>query len=254
MSHIDWLGLTGKCVAVAGAGGLGTAVAIGFAEAGAKVLVVDRDEERLEKLAVDPVFQSAGGLTVALDLSKAGSGATVVDRAVTLLGGLDVAVHCIGVNDRRPIVEFSEEDWSRIVDINLSTGFRIAQAAGRHMRRQKSGSIIFFSSVSGLLAHKNHGPYAATKGGINQLMRVMASEWAAEGITVNAVAPGYVETPLTEEYLDKPGVREELTRLVPAGRLGTPEEVVGPILFLASPRSSFITGHVMYIDGGRTLV
>jgi gluconate 5-dehydrogenase len=173
---------------------------------------------------------------------------------VTLLGGLDVAVHCVGVNDRRPIVDFSEEDWSRIVDINLSTGFRIAQAAGRHMRRQKSGSIIFFSSVSGLLAHKNHGPYAATKGGINQLMRVMASEWAAEGITVNAVAPGYVETPLTEEYLDKPGVREELTRLVPAGRLGTPEEVVGPILFLASPRSSFITGHVMYIDGGRTLV
>jgi gluconate 5-dehydrogenase len=254
MSHNDWLGLKGKCVTIAGAGGLGTAVAIGFVEAGAKVLVVDRDEERLEKLAVDPVFQSGGGLTVALDLSKAGSGATVVDHAVTLLGGLDVAVHCIGVNDRRPVVDFSEEDWSRIVDINLSTGFRIAQAAGRHMRRQKSGSIIFFSSVSGLLAHKNHGPYAATKGGINQLMRVMASEWAAEGITVNAVAPGYVETPLTEEYLDKPGVREELTRLVPAGRLGTPEEVVGPILFLASPRSSFITGHVMYIDGGRTLV
>ncbi|MCX2746817.1 SDR family NAD(P)-dependent oxidoreductase [Arthrobacter sp. MI7-26] len=254
MSSPDWLGLAGKKVLVAGAGGLGSAVATGFAEAAANVLVIDRDEERLEKIAVEPAFQAAGGHTLVADLSTGDSGTSVVEHALKVLGGLDVVVHSIGINDRRPVLDFSEEDWWRIVDTNLSTGFRLAQAAGRHMLGQKDGRIIFFSSVSGLLAHKNHAPYAATKGGINQLMRVMAAEWAGEGITVNAVAPGYVETPLTEAYLDKPGVRENLVSLVPAGRLGTPDEVVGPILFLASPHASFVTGHVMYIDGGRTLV
>ncbi len=254
MSDLGWLGLTGKKVLVVGAGGLGSAAAVGFAEVEASVLVVDRDEERLEKLAVESAFQAAGGQTHVADLATANSGTSVVEHALKVLGGLDVVVHSIGINDRRPVLDFSEEDWRRIVDTNLSTGFRLAQAAGKHMVDQKGGRIIFFSSVSGLLAHKNNGAYAATKGGINQLMRVMAAEWASEGITVNAVAPGYVETPLTEAYLEEPGVRERLVSLVPAGRLGTPDEVVGPILFLASPHASFVTGHVLYIDGGRTLV
>jgi NAD(P)-dependent dehydrogenase (short-subunit alcohol dehydrogenase family) len=104
------------------------------------------------------------------------------------------------------------------------------------------------------LAHKNHGSYAASKGGLNQLMRVMAAEWAAMGVTVNAVAPGYIETPLTTDHLKQLGVREDLVRLVPAERLGLPEEVAGPTLFLASRQANFVTGHVLYVDGGRTLV
>src|SRR3954452_23828956 len=111
------------------------------------------------------------------------------------------------------------------------------------------GRMVFVSSVSALLAHPHHAPYAATKGGINQMMRVMAREWAGSGVTVNAVAPGYIETNLTAAHLAKPGVRAGLTSLVPAGRLGTPAEVVGPILFLSSPQSGFVTGHVMYVDG-----
>jgi NAD(P)-dependent dehydrogenase (short-subunit alcohol dehydrogenase family) len=113
---------------------------------------------------------------------------------------------------------------------------------------------VFLSSVSGLLAHARHAPYAATKGGVNQLCRVMAREWAASGVSVNAVAPGYTETELTRAYLDKPGVRDELTALVPAGRLGTASDLAGPVLFLCSAQSAFVTGHVMYVDGGRTLV
>jgi NAD(P)-dependent dehydrogenase (short-subunit alcohol dehydrogenase family) len=108
--------------------------------------------------------------------------------------------------------------------------------------------------VAGLLAHKYHEPYAATKGGINQMMRVMANEWAASGVTVNALAPGYIETPLTAEHLKKPGVRPALEALVPAGRLGVVEDVVGPALFLASRHAAFVTGHIMYVDGGRTLI
>ena len=243
-----WLGLRGARVVVAGAGGIGAECIRGFAAAGAGVLAVDRDAARLAEV------ESAEVTGLAADLTEPGSGERAVAEAQARLGGVDVLLHCVGVNDRRPVLEFSEADWERVVRTNLFSAFGIAQAAGRAMVAAGSGRVVFLSSVSGLLAHKKHGPYAASKGGLNQLMRVMAAEWAGSGVTVNAVAPGYVETPLTADYLAQPGIREGLQSLVPAGRLGVPAEVVGPVLFLASPHASFITGHVLYIDGGRTLV
>jgi gluconate 5-dehydrogenase len=123
------------------------------------------------------------------------------------------------------------------------------------MREQGDGRIVFFSSVAGRMGHKHHGPYAATKGGINQLTRVMAHEYAEHGVTVNAVAPGYMDTELTRAYLaEDPRRREALISLIPARRFGRLQEVVDPVLFLASSRASFITGQIMYIDGGRTVV
>jgi gluconate 5-dehydrogenase len=116
------------------------------------------------------------------------------------------------------------------------------------------GRMIFLSSVSGLLAHAHHAPYAATKGGLNQLVRVMAREWAPRGVTVNAVAPGYIETDLTRDYLAQPSIREDLVSLVPAGRLGTSTEVADAVSFLASDRAAFVTGHILYVDGGRILI
>ena len=144
--------------------------------------------------------------------------------------------------------------WDRIVRLNLSSAFFAGRAAGRLMTKTGRGSMVFFSSVSSQLAHLHHAPYAASKGGLDQLVKVMAREWAPSGVTVNAVAPGYTETDLTREYLAKPGKRQEMTALVPAGRLGLPDDVVGAVLFLLSPRAAFITGQVLYIDGGRTLV
>ena len=119
---------------------------------------------------------------------------------------------------------------------------------------QRYGRMVFVSSVSGLIAHPDHAPYAATKGGMNQMLRVMAREWAALGVTVNAVAPGYIETDLTKAYLDAGNHRASLESLVPADRLGRPEEVADAVTFLASDRARFITGQVLYIDGGRMLV
>jgi gluconate 5-dehydrogenase len=249
----DWLGLSESRVLVVGAGGIGEECALGFLAAGASVMVVDRDQTRLDAL-VSRKSKDAELHTIQADLAEPGAGARVVEAAISALGGLDVLLHSIGMNDRRPVLDFTEGEWDRVLRTNLSTAFGVAQAAGRHMVAQQRGRIVVLSSVSGLLAHKNHGPYAASKGALNQMMRVMAAEWASSGVTVNAVAPGYIETPLTADYLKKPGVREDLVRLVPAGRLGLPAEIVGPVLFLASAHSQFITGHVMYIDGGRTLV
>ncbi|WP_296665821.1 SDR family NAD(P)-dependent oxidoreductase [Demequina sp.] len=244
----DWLGLEGARVLIAGAGGIGGACAAAFAEAGATVAVVDRDPGALNALDPAPAHR------IVTDLTARGAGARAVDEAAEALGGLDVALHAVGVNDRRPVLDISEDDWERVIRVNLLSVFGFAQAAGRRMVAQGHGRVLALSSVSGLLAHHSHGPYAASKGGINQLLRVMAREWAPNGVTVNALAPGYIETALTSHHLDAGGHREELTRLVPAGRLGVPEEVASAAVFLASRQAAFITGQVHYIDGGRTLV
>lgn len=250
----SWLGLEGARVLIAGAGGIGGACALAYLRAGASVLVVDRDDSSLAALAAVPEFRDGEAAVLRADLTEHGAGARVIGAAVEKLGGLDVVLHAVGINDRRPILDFTEDEWERVLRVNLFTLFGLAQAAGRHMIAQGHGRVLALSSVSGLLAHHSHGPYAASKGGINQLLRVMAREWAPHGVTVNALAPGYIETPLTAGHLSKPGKREELESLVPAGRLGTPDELTGPALFLSSRHAGFITGHVLYIDGGRTLV
>ncbi|WP_311243598.1 SDR family oxidoreductase [Microbacterium sp. WCS2018Hpa-23] len=250
----DWLGLNGARVLIAGAGGIGGACAVAYAEAGASIAIVDRDQRALDMIGVELTALGVRHQLLQADLTVHGEGARVVTEAIAVLGGLDVLLHAVGINDRRPILEFTEDEWDRILQVNLSSVFGLAQAAGRHMVAQRFGRILALSSVSGLLAHHSHGPYAASKGGINQLLRVMAREWAVSGVTVNALAPGYIETPLTAGELAKPGKREDLESLVPAGRLGTPDELTGPALFLSSRHAGFITGHVMYIDGGRTLV
>lgn len=247
----DWLGLRDRAALVAGAGGIGAAVALALAEAGARVAVTDVDEQRLAALARDAGVKLT---TVAADLTSAAAARRATREAAETLGGLDVFVHAIGVNDRRPVLETPDAIWDRMIDVNLKSAVWTARAAGALMVPAGYGRIVFLSSVSGLLAHAEHAPYAATKGGVNQLGRVMAREWAPHGVTVNAIAPGYTETELTRAYLEKPGVREGLTRLVPAGRLGTADDLTGPILFLCSAQSAFVTGHVMYADGGRTLV
>jgi gluconate 5-dehydrogenase len=246
----DWLGLAGRRVLIAGGGGtIGRALVEGFANAGATVAVVDVNEDAMAGLDDQTATRHAA------DLSDAVEARAAVARVRDRLGGLDVFVHCVGINDRRPIEDYDASDWDRIVGVNLTSAFHTGTEAAKSMREQQNGRILFFSSVAGRSGHKHHGPYAATKGAINQLMRVIAHEYAEHGVTANAVAPGYMDTTLTRSYLAaNPDKRASLIGLIPAGRFGTLPEVVDPVLFLCSPHASFITGQVLYIDGGRTIV
>jgi gluconate 5-dehydrogenase len=242
-----WLQLDDAAALVAGAGARGGARAAELAAEGARVAASDHDPTTLDALDIPLTAR------VVADVRDPSACERAVRQAITALGGLDLLVHAVGINDRRPVLDTPLEVWDQILATNLRSAFTLGREAGRHMCAEGAGRMVFVSSVSGLLAHPAHGPYAASKGGLNQLVKVMAMEWAAHGVQVNAVAPGYIETPLTAAHLAAPGVRVDLTAKIPAGRLGSAADVAHAVTFLCSPRASFITGQVVYVDGGRTL-
>ncbi len=244
--------LAGQVALVTGAArGLGRCIAESLAAAGAKIACIDVNAECLADTVA--AIRAAGGTAepFACDVTQSDRVGEVVDEVVKLWGKLDILVNNAGITRDNLLVRMKDEQWDAVININLRGTFLFTRAAARPMMKARGGRIINVASVSGLMGNPGQANYSASKAGVIGLTRTVARELAGRNITVNAVAPGFIATDMTaklgEEILQK--VREE----IPLGRLGDPQDVADAVLFLASDAASFITGHVLTIDGGLTV-
>src|SRR5262245_27897188 len=251
-----------KVVAVTGAAsGIGRATALAFARQGARVAVCDRDGRGLAA-AADGVGQAGGqARVVELDVSDSSAGARAIDGIVEAWGRLDVLVNAAGISSagassRGPVLSISEADWDRILDVNLLGTVYCAQAAARHMIRQGSGRIVNVASVAGAVPRINAAAYGVSKAGVRMFTKCLALELARHGVTVNAVAPGPIDTPMLGPEGDQAvrarfiaGTPEAFRLGVPLGKLGRPEDVASAIAYLASEEAHHLTGVILNVDG-----
>ena len=250
----DRFSLDGRVALVTGAGrGIGRAIAMGFAEAGADLVLVSRTGADVEAAAAAARERGRRALAAPADVSDEAAVATLFDRTLAEYGRLDVLVNAAGISPiYRRAEQTSPADWDAILAVNLRGAFLCATAAGRAMLAQGGGAIVNVGSIGGSVALPRLVAYCASKGGVVQLTKVLAVEWARHNVRVNAVAPGYVETEMTAGMVANPRIYQSMCDRTPMGRLGKPEEIVGAAIFLASDAASYITGQVLYVDGGWT--
>lgn len=236
--------LTGKSALVIGAGsGIGEAVAQGLAAFGAEVICADLDEGAAQRVA-----ETLGGRAVQLDVTDAGEVSAVMGE----MDALDILIATPSINVRKPLLDYTEAEFERVVSLNLKGSFLALQAAGRRMAAQNGGSIVLFSSIRSQVVEPGQGVYAATKAGTLQLVKTLAAELGGQGVRVNAIAPGVVETPLTAPIKNNPEWYRAYAEKGALGRWATPDEMVGAAVFLASGAASYVTGTLLVVDGGWT--
>ncbi|MFY9175609.1 MAG: glucose 1-dehydrogenase [Peptococcia bacterium] len=246
--------LTGKVAIVTGATkGLGHAMAVALAQAGANIVVVSRTPQDCENVAKEIAALGVQTLAQPCDVTKKESIEELVVKTVEKFGKIDILVNNAGTAVTKPALELTEEEWDRVVNTNLKSIFLLSQAVGKHMAEQKSGKVINIASMFGLVGDKNVLPYLASKGGVIQLTRGLALEWTRYNIQVNAVAPGYVVTSINEKEFQEEKVYNYITGKTPMRRIAKAEEIAGIVLYLASNASSFTTGGVFTVDGGWTV-
>jgi NAD(P)-dependent dehydrogenase (short-subunit alcohol dehydrogenase family) len=252
VDFLDMFPLVGKTAIVTGASrGIGEAIAKGFAKAGADLVLVSRTEAALENVAKEVVGLGRRALPVAADIGTPNDIARVVAATLEVFPRIDVLVNNAGIS---PVLKRTDElplnEWEEILRVNLTGTFLFCQAVGKVMIRQGGGKIINMVSVGAVVGFPRQAAYCATKGGILQLTKVLALDWAKFNIQVNAVGPAYLETELTKGIRESKIISENLLQRTPMGRFGKPEEVVGAALFLASNASSYMTGQTVFVDGG----
>ncbi len=243
--------LTDKNALVTGATkGLGYGIAIGLAQAGANIVVVSRTPADCEKVAEEIRGMGRKALALPTDITDEDSVNQMVETAVKEMGSIDILVNNAGSAITKRAEDLTMADWDRVVGIDLRAAFMAARAVGKVMIGQKKGKIINIASIFGLVADKQILPYLAAKGGVVQMTKGLAMEWAKHNINVNAVAPGYVITPMNEKDLMDERVYKNVTGKIPMRRLGRIEDIAGAVVFLASEAADYATGAVFNIDGG----
>jgi NAD(P)-dependent dehydrogenase (short-subunit alcohol dehydrogenase family) len=236
-----------------GTQGLGLAMAQALAEAGADIVVTSRDLAKAQRCA-DTLASSTGrrALGLAVDITEAQQINTMVEAVIEAFGRIDILVNNAGINIRKPVEEFDEASWDLVQQTNLKAPFLCARAVAPHMKKQGAGRIINLASMLGQVALPERSAYCSSKGGVIQLTKVLALEWAKHNITVNAICPGPIATELNLPVINNPQANQLFISHIPLGRWGKPEELGGAIVFLASDASSFMTGATLTIDGGWT--
>lgn len=246
--------LKGKVAIITGARrGMGRTHALTLAKAGAKVVVADISQEDCEKVVEEIMKEGGEALAVKCDVAKKEEVDEMVKKTVEKWGKVDILVNNAGIAQFKPFLELTEEEWDRTLDINLKGYFLCAQAVAKEMAKQKSGRIINIASVAmGQMGigFPNIAHYCASKGGIGGMTEALAVELAPYNITVNAIAPGMIETPMIDPMKQDPKMMEAMLARVPIHRVGSPQEVSNLVLFLASDESSYMTGSMVVIDGG----
>lgn len=246
--HSPSFSLEGQIAVITGASrGIGEGLARALAGAGAEVVLMARTLESIEKLALE-----LKGLAVALDVTKVAD----IQRAFAVVqqrfGRVDVLVNNAGIGENQPALEVTEAKWDELMAVNLKGLFFCCQAAARLMLPREQGRIVNISSQASLVGIRDHAAYCASKGGVNQLTRVLALEWASRGVTVNAVAPTFILTPGTQERLERPEYLKGVLERIPLGRVGSIADVAGAVIYLASAAGGLVTGSVLSVDGGWT--
>lgn len=241
--------LKGRRALVTGSSqGIGYALAGGLAAAGAEVILNGRDEKKLEAAARS--LGVAG--TLAFDVTDHGRARAAIDAFEAEVGAIDILVNNAGMQHRTPLEDFPADAFERLLKTNISSVFNVGQAVARHMIKRGAGKIINIASVQTALARPGIAPYTATKGAVGNLTKGMATDWAKYGLQCNAIAPGYFDTPLNAALVADQAFSTWLEKRTPAGRWGRVEELIGACIFLSSDASSFVNGHVLYVDGGIT--
>ena len=256
MSFLESLfSLENKTAIVTGASrGLGRAAAIALAGAGANVVLVGRDKDALDEVqqAIE-TFESSVSLKsfiVVADVSDSAKMVEIISSTIQRFGKIDILINNAGIIRRAAAVDYSAKDWHDVIETDLTAVFNWSQAAGKIMIEQGSGKIINIASLLSFQGGLNVAAYAAAKGGVAQLTKALANEWAKHGVNVNAIAPGYMMTDATAALRANPERSEQIFSRIPAGRWGEPDDIAGAIIYLASAVSDYVNGHVLVVDGG----